>query len=412
MLSLFAATVAVALTTQVHAASITVNTTNDELNTDGDCSLREAIQSFSTQSAVDGCVAGAGNDTITLPAGTYTLAIPGSGEDGNATGDLDVGVASVVPVNPITLTIQGAGATTTVIDGGGLDRVLHLRYSTSTLILQDLTIRNGALTDVGGAGILSWGNLVLRRVIVENNTITFTGSGDAAIGGGICLGCVTGTGSGVLEQVILQNNSAARGGGLFSNQPLTITASSLISNTAVSGGGITNYGALTLVNSTVSANVATFIAGGIDNDVPGGNLSLLNSTISHNQRVGIRFWSGATASLKNTIVAYNTDGGWFNCDGTAYTSAGYNLSSDGSCTNFTAPGDLNNTDPLLGLLQNNGGFTPTRALLSGSPAINAGTNTDCPATDQRGVARPQGGVCDIGAFEREWYALYLPLVRR
>jgi len=407
MLSLLAATIAVALTTQVHAASITVNTTSDELNTDGDCSLREAIQSFNTQSAVDACAAGAGNDTITLPAGTYALTIPGSGEDGNATGDLDVGSAFVVPVNPITLTIQGAGATTTVIDGGGLDRVLQLRYSNSTLILQDLTIRNGALTDSPGAGVLSWGNLELRRVIVENNTIT--GSSTSATGGGICLGCGTGTGSGVLEQVILQNNSANRGGGLFSNRPLTITASSLISNTAVARGAIENYGALTLVNSTVSANVATNNIGGIGHFA--GTLSITNTTISHNERGGISF-GGAPATLKNTLLANNAGGGWLNCNLLTYTSTGHNLSSDGSCTNFTAPGDLNNTDPLLGPLQNNGGFTPTRALLSGSPAINAGTNTGCPAADQRGVARPQWGVCDIGAFEWEGYALYLPLVRR
>ena len=70
--------------------TFTVNTTDDELNSDGDCSLREAIQAANTDSAVDACPAGSGGDTITLPAGTYTLAIAGMGEDNNATGDLDI----------------------------------------------------------------------------------------------------------------------------------------------------------------------------------------------------------------------------------------------------------------------------------------------------------------------------------
>src|SRR3989344_1698657 len=66
------------------AANITVNTTADELNSDGDCSLREAVQSANTDTAVDGCTAGSGTDTIIVPAGTYTLSIPGAGENANA----------------------------------------------------------------------------------------------------------------------------------------------------------------------------------------------------------------------------------------------------------------------------------------------------------------------------------------
>lgn len=81
------------------------------------------------------------------------------------------------------------------------------------------------------------------------------------------------------------------------------------------------------------------------------------------------------------------------------TSLGHNLDSGSTC-GFASPGDLSNTDPKLGPLQNNGGFTATHALLPGSPAIDAGS-PDCPplAIDQRGVARPQGPACDIGAYE-------------
>ncbi len=151
--------------------------------------------------------------------------------------------------------------------------------------------------------------------------------------------------------------------------------------------------------------------GGIRHEV--GSFSILNSTIAYNQR-GDVYSAGPSASLtlKNTIIAHNTGGLWKNCNGSGtVTSQGYNLSDDYTCgTWFTASSDLNNTDPLLGPLQNNGGPTPTHALLPGSPAINAGSNAGCPATDQRNVFRPQGGACDIGAFETVF--LHLPLVFR
>ncbi|MDW8100983.1 MAG: CSLREA domain-containing protein [Anaerolineae bacterium] len=149
-----------------HAASITVTTTADELNADGDCSLREAIQAVNTRSPVDACPAGTGNDLIVLPAGTYAITWAGGGEDNNATGDLDVFPAAS-PGG--TVTIQGAGAGATILDGGGLDRVLHLIRDDSRLVMQDVTIRNGRLTDQAGAGVLSWGALELRRVVLEDS---------------------------------------------------------------------------------------------------------------------------------------------------------------------------------------------------------------------------------------------------
>jgi hypothetical protein len=89
-----------------------------------------------------------------------------------------------------------------------------------------------------------------------------------------------------------------------------------------------------------------------------------------------------------------------NCNG-ALDSLGYNLTDDDSC-GFTAPGDLVVADAMLGPLADNGGPTDTHALLPGSPAIDAGSpGCPPPAADQRGVARPQGGTCEIGAFELE-----------
>ena len=136
-------------------------------------------------------------------------------------------------------------------------------------------------------------------------------------------------------------------------------------------------------------------------------VTLTNVTLNENVLIGLRNDGGT--QLKNTITANTTGGG--NCLG-SIVSLGHNLSSDGSCS-LNATGDLTNTNPLLGPLQNNGGQTPTHALLPGSPAINHGDNSGCPATDQRDVARPQAGVCDIGAYEYVFPdRLLLPLVAR
>jgi hypothetical protein len=104
--------------------------------------------------------------------------------------------------------------------------------------------------------------------------------------------------------------------------------------------------------------------------------------------------------FENTIVAGGSATSGPDCNGTV-TSAGHNLDDGHGCGFTAAPAgtDLITTNPDLGPLQNNGGSLPTMALLAGSPAIDAGSNTGCPALDERGVARPQGTACDIGAYE-------------
>jgi len=119
--------------------------------------------------------------------------------------------------------------------------------------------------------------------------------------------------------------------------------------------------------------------------------------------------AGGTVLLKNTIVAYN---GATNCSG-GVTSNGYNLEDADTC-GLNATGDITDTNPLLGPLADNGGDTLTHALLEGSPAIDRGTCVAGITTDQRGVTRPQGGTCDMGAYEyaQEGGAVYLPLIMR
>jgi hypothetical protein len=115
---------------------------------------------------------------------------------------------------------------------------------------------------------------------------------------------------------------------------------------------------------------------------------------------------GSTVLVKNTIVAGNSivNCGDFGQLGGVISSQGNNISSDDSC-DFTKSTDKQNTNPLLGPLQDNGGPADTRALLPGSPAVDAANATACPQHDRRGVVRKDGDkdgtvVCDIGSFER------------
>ncbi|MEW5988836.1 MAG: right-handed parallel beta-helix repeat-containing protein, partial [Chloroflexota bacterium] len=204
---------------------------------------------------------------------------------------------------------------------------------------------------------------------------------------------------------------------------MTIRESTIEGNTATTGstsygGGIDAGGTLTLTNSTVSANQAN--QGGGINFSSCGAVVLTNSTIANNTATsggGIQDqqYYGGSLTLKNSVVADNSGGNCVNFG--EVHSAGYNLDSGNTC-GFTNPGDLINTDPLLGPLQDNGGPTWTHALLEGSPAVDAADNVGCPTIDQRGISRPQDGdgdgsaVCDIGAFEHPPTAhqLHLPAV--
>jgi len=168
---------------------------------------------------------------------------------------------------------------------------------------------------------------------------------------------------------------------------------------------------LTLNNSTVSGNKAVTYGGGIINESDklrgcnGAVATLNNSTVTGNTAGtyggGIAQYHDntalypATITLKNSIVADNIGNPGSNCRGTI-TSLGHNLSNDETC-GLTGPGDLPGDLAMLGPLTGNGGPTETHALLPGSKAIDAG---DCPpGADQRGVVRPRGAGCDIGAYE-------------
>jgi hypothetical protein len=186
-----------------------------------------------------------------------------------------------------------------------------------------------------------------------------------------------------------------RGGGLYNfNGSATLTDVILSGNQASGeGGGVYNLGTLILISDTLSGN--------------SGTPRLTNVTLSGNSAEVIGgISSAAPISLTNTIVANSPSGG--NCS--AALGGIENLSSDNTC-GFGAGRD--NVDILLAPLGNYRGPTLTHLPIPGSPAIDYGTDIGCPSTDQRGLPRPAGLRCDVGAVERQVVdvgSLYLPLI--
>jgi uncharacterized repeat protein (TIGR01451 family)/CSLREA domain-containing protein len=369
-----------------HAVTFVVNTTADTADAvPGDGKCADSSNACSLRAAVQEANALAGPDTIVLSAAIYVLS-GAAGDDAALSGDLDI---------TGDLTLTGAGTASTIIDGGGVDRVLDIDPSGAgvNVTIANLTVRGGNAAGEAGGGIRNRGTLSLNNVTLSANSSGING------GGLLNLGTLT-----LANTTVSGNTAGTDGGGIYNGgaSTLTITASTLSGNSANgagrNGGGIFNAGAATatLTNVTISGNSANSSGGGVSNS--GGTATLVNVTLGDNAATvggGISNPAG-TVTLTNTLVANSTGG---NCSG-AITSGGSNLDSGSTCA-FAGAGDLSNRDPLLGVLANNGGATQTRALSAGSPAIDAGSNAACPATDQRGVARPfpAGGNCDIGAFE-------------
>ncbi len=190
--------------------------------------------------------------------------------------------------------------------------------------------------------------------------------------------------------------SSAFGGAIFNTGSCAITNATLFANLALGG--------LTINTNGINTDGANAFGGGIYN--AGGTVVSVNNTFAQNDAEGGTgltngtgfgggIYSTTNTTLVNTILTNGPSSS--NCFG-VLIDAGHNLSSDASC-NFTNTGSLNNTDPLVGSLANNGGPTLTAELLAGSPAIDAGDTAAAPPTDQRGIVRPVGPAADIGAFE-------------
>jgi Right handed beta helix region len=379
---LAALTFTVNSTADVAAGGTLANGVCETASGNGVCTLRAALQKAIAYPG--------GGVTIALPAGTYTR-------------------ASTYPSITAPLTIQGAAATQTIVDANGLDR--------------GFLIDNGPVVTIAG--------VTIQRA---------ASPGPSAIGNGVLI--VSGT-------LNLQDCqiSDGRNGGLWneSGGTTTIRNCNLLRNTSDFGAAISNEGALTVVDSLIAFNRAT--TGGVLELQASGRTMIVNSTISnngsgaygtairvvqstsevdiYNSTIAGNVLDSATATasqfaggidnsargvvhLQNSVLAHNYVGTTASdCLG-PIVSLDYNaLQTTANCT-ITGATSHNQIggDPLLDELRANGGPTLTRALLAGSPLVDAVPRAQCTdqlgaplVTDQRGQARPAGPTCDIGAYE-------------
>jgi hypothetical protein len=379
-------------------------------------------------------------------SGSLREAIAAGGSvDFAVTGTITLTSGELVVNGP--LTINGPGAARLAVERStaeGTPEFRVLRVQNGSVAISGLTIRNGLVgaTYGNGGGILNEGSLTLNDCVVSGNRSTgeYTrgtgvfnapdarlianrcvladnaGAGEYSEGGGLYVfGDVT------LNDSTVSGNSGgglySRGGGMhvdyfgtghvtrctFSRNSVAVAVAS------AQGGGIYNYGTLQIVNSTLSGNHAGGSGGGLHVDSLSLGTAIRNCTISANtapEGAGI-FNNGfepghlATITVQDSIVAGNLSQDIENNGAT--TSAGYNLFGlvSGNAI-IPSAGDqfgLTAAALKLGPLADNGGPTRTRALLTGSPAIDAGSETGFLATDQRGMPRPIGPRADIGAFE-------------
>lgn len=360
------------------AASFTVNNTADGSDAaagNGVCA--DAIGNCTLRAAVEEANALAGDDVITFGASLL-----------NSTITLTTGVEITINGAGGTLWIVGPGADKLTIDGGAGSNRLFFTTSAATLTITGLTMQGGGAVGIGvdGAAInASGGTLVLNAVLVRNNNAGPNNGGGIYFNGG--------TNHRILNSTI-SNNSSANGGGFY------LAAGTLfMANSTVSGNTITGQaGGIFLVNS-----VATFRNSTITNNTAnsaGGGIQVSNTAFN----VGNTIIAGNTSPNYPEILHFDT-----------IISAGNNFIGDspGDSTSTNAPvtyqpSDIRDQNPLLGILQNNGGATPTHALVLTSLAINAGDNAKAVnpfnnsvlTSDQRGfLARTFGGTVDIGAFE-------------
>ncbi len=374
---------------------ITVNSTLDLPDADPndgvpDADLATAGEQITLRAAIQHLNGSMDGGTIHLPAGKYLLKRKGHGEDAAATGDLDI-------LNDIT--IVGDGPKTTIIDGMRKDRVFHV-FGEGALGLANLTIRNGKTqvneddVDDGGGAILVTTTLVVGNCVLTKNASRDDGGAIEALDALVV----------IFDSAFLSNQCEDDGAAIDADScTVLIERSTFARNKAKDeGGAIENTGGeIVLRNTTFSGNSAKDDGGALSLEDFGETL-IESCTFEKNKAPnGGAIHSeddGSDVSTRNSIFGKNKN---VNCAG-PLVSLGGNLDAGSSC-GFGA-GDLSNTDPRLLGLKSNGGPTPTHALRPDSPCVDAGTDTDCLATDQRELGRvdiPGVGTatCDIGAFE-------------
>ncbi len=316
-------------------------------------------------------------DTINIAAGVYTETNTISGK---------------------SLILVGAGINQTIVDGDGDYHAIFRVNSSASATLSDMTLQNGGATG-GGSAIYAAGPVTVSHVSISNNLANF---------GSMLVYSTTAV---ILNSTFSDNhvsNTSYGRDGIFAetNAKVSISNSTFSGNQSVSV-HIQNKTTLAITNTTFSTNGGYGLA---VIEVSGNSTATINaSTVADNKSYGI--WDNGTVIIQNSIVFHNDSvpysGTENNCGSDSSIlpiSLGYNIDGGTSC-NFSATGDITSTNPLLLPLGDYGGNTQTRGLSFNSPALDAGSPTTCPSTDQRGTERPQDGngdsaaTCDIGAFE-------------
>ena len=397
-----------------HAADFFVNAFDDRIDDDfsdpachtnaNTCTLRAAIMQ-ANHTLTAGTVT-----VIHVPAGTYVLTRPPFRNDDEQTGDLNL--AAPFAANQ-RIVVLGSGVGSTIIDANQIDRAFKIEAGRIATIAE-LTVRNGTPNSTGsGGGIYNVGTLSVSHCLIRDNIANY--------GGGIYSAGVLN----VLASTVGPNMAYAWGGGLVLSGPTNVRESTIRDNAADSGGGILTYSDIVIVNSTLSGNTANTNGGGIFVLSGGGavigkafvyNTSIVFNDADHDHDMnggiggGIYATAGGRFVVTNTLIAGNTQLGWFDddCSGTL-EAYGFNLLGNLAGCAFSGNGNaarglvsLNTIDTVL---RDNGGPTPTHALFSGSQAINAAPSgcsdetATLLATDQRGAPRVAGARCDVGAVE-------------
>ncbi len=295
------------------------------------------------------------------------------------------------------------------------------------LTMADMNFSSNTAGTRGGGMVLYYGTATMSDILFEYNSApTYAGGID-----------ISGT-SPTIDRITFSGNTSNRGGGMYiyHSSPVITNARFLDNSAQEHGGGFYTYSSSpVLTNASFSNNTAQSYGGGMYNVL--GTPVLTNVTFTKNYAKGYgggMFKSGGGFTLNNATFTNNiagTSGGGLTIgDSDAYVnntifwgntagSSGPQIVSfdtgvpiidtsilQGGCPVKSTCTDILTTDPLLGTLGDYGGFTPTIPILIGSSAIDTGNDAACTTTDQRGVSRPQGIRCDIGAYEFEFDELF------